>query len=115
MIERGNTNPRHHSLPVAGISQREAGVLVSPSGAIRGSGLFQRFLLAEGSFFQMVPHQNLGNLDGIEGRPLAQVVGHTPEGKAIGDRTIRAQARDIDRILADGFNRRDVGHTRHGR
>jgi hypothetical protein len=50
----------------------------------------------------------LGDLHGVQRRALAQVVRHAPEGEAVLDRRILADARDVGRILAGRLVRRDV-------
>src|SRR5690554_4936197 len=39
--------------------------------------------------------QQLGDLDGVEGRALAQIVGDDPQRQAVLDRVVLADARDI--------------------
>ena len=53
-------------------------------------------------------HQALGDLHGVEGRTLAQVVGDDPERQPVRDRRILADPADVDGVLAGAFDRRDV-------
>ena len=57
---------------------------------------------------QAAVHQSLGDLDRVQGRALAQVVGHAPEGEAVLDRDVLADAGDVGGILAGRFVGRDV-------
>lgn len=52
--------------------------------------------------------EQLGDLDGVQGSTLAQVVGDHPDVEAVFDSCILANARDVSRILARGFIWRDV-------
>jgi hypothetical protein len=52
--------------------------------------------------------QRFGDLHGVQRRALAQVVGDAPEGEAVLDGGVLADARDVGRILAGGVDGRDV-------
>ena len=64
--------------------------------------------------------QDLGELDGIGGRPLAEVVGDHPEGEAaiVGDGHVATDAPDVDLVVARGLGGQRVvvlGRGRPGR
>src|SRR4051794_27409202 len=69
--------------------------------AQRSSGLALRLK-------QSAVDQRLGDLHGVEGCALAQVVGDAPEGEAVLDRDVLADARDVGGVLAGRLMRRDV-------
>src|SRR5437667_3757725 len=52
--------------------------------------------------------QALGDLDGVERRALAQIVGDDPQHQAAVDGRVLADAADIGRVLAGAVVRRDV-------
>ena len=45
-------------------------------------------------------HEHLGDLDGIGGRPLPEVVGHHPEVEAVGVGNVAADATGVHRVLS---------------
>src|SRR5882762_1831518 len=56
---------------------------------------------------QLVFHQVFGDLNGVEGRTLAKIIGDDPHRKSVLNGRILPQAADEDRILAGAF---DGGH-----
>src|SRR3990167_9919794 len=86
--------------------KRRASMRVSPrsaSSSARMSGpRFRGFRFDEGAVEEF-----LGDLDGVKGGALAQVVRDAPEGEAVLDRLVGANAADIGRPFADAFLRRD--------
>ena len=54
---------------------------------------------------QLAVDQALGDLDGVERRALAQVVGHAPEHEPVVDRRVFADAADVGRVLAGRTHR----------
>src|SRR6266481_9491366 len=57
---------------------------------------------------QLVFHQVFGDLNGVEGRTLAKIIGDDPHRKSVLNGRILPQAADEDRILAGAF---DGGHV----
>src|SRR5262245_59411227 len=57
---------------------------------------------------QLAIDQRFGDLDGVECRALAQVVGHHPHCEPVLNRRILADAADIGGVLAGAFDRRHV-------
>src|SRR5215467_6532935 len=57
---------------------------------------------------QLAVDQAFGDLNRVQSRALAEVVGYTPQHQPVFDRGILADAADIGRILADAFVRGDV-------
>src|SRR5215213_2714904 len=53
-------------------------------------------------------HERLGDLNRVQRRALAEVVGDAPEADSVLDRDILADSRDISRVLARGLVRGDV-------
>ena len=53
-------------------------------------------------FKQFALHESLGDLDGVQGRSLAQVIRYYPHVEPIGNGRIRAQAADKRLVLALG-------------
>src|SRR6266446_7488596 len=60
---------------------------------------------AEALSAEMLLDQDFGDLDGIERRALAQIVGDDPQIEPVRDRRVAADAADIDRVLAGRLGR----------
>src|SRR3569833_3879028 len=56
--------------------------------------------------FEVIFYQNLGNLNTVQGRALAHVIGHHPEIQTPRTREVLAAAADINRIVAGGHGHR---------
>src|SRR5215208_926932 len=79
---------------------------------------YPRSMLPEGTSFRsrrlllrrnkFAVDQALGDLDGIERRALAQVVGNDPKHKPVLDGRILSHAADVGRVLTGAFVWRDV-------
>ena len=60
------------------------------------------------ALFQDLIAQDFRDLNGIQRRPLAQIVGHAPEVDAIVDRDILPNAADECGVIADAFHWADI-------
>src|SRR3984893_11930644 len=56
---------------------------------------------------QFAIDQNLSDLNRVQRRALAQIIGDTPKRETVLDRRVLADAGDIGRVLARRFMRRD--------
>src|SRR3546814_5413883 len=54
---------------------------------------------------QVVSHEGLGDLHGVERSALAQVVGHHPDRQAMLHRRVAADTADVDGVLAGALGR----------
>src|SRR4051794_15360503 len=67
---------------------------------------------ALGSFLlgadQLAVDQAFGDLDGVQGGALAQIVGNAPQRQPVLDGGVLADAADVSRVLARGLIGRDV-------
>ena len=76
-----------------------------------GSAVSSAFCGVLAGFFplrQIIAGEQLGDLHRVERGALAQIVGDDPQIQAVRHGRIAADAADIDRVLARGFDRRDI-------
>src|SRR5712672_2217326 len=98
MLELAEIDPAVSIITMA----RTAAMRLSSGGAAHWLDVGAR---AEALAAEMLLDQDFGDLDGIECRALAQIVGDDPQIEPMRDRRVAADAADVDGVLAGRLGR----------